>query len=667
MELVYLWVEEYKNIHQQGFNFSPQFKCDYNPDTNELTIDENDDYIDGFFAENINLTAIVGKNGSGKSSLLELISFLRFERIQKITNKKVVLIFKYRNELKIVCEQSLYHIFSCNIEVKNSTKFTIKKQDINIDSLFNLTIFTNGLYDFTMQSEDYYSLRTTHYYNYYNGEHIYFKEKVDDKSRFFELNVKYANLLKYDKDFFSFLGEQFIFNGMYLLIDTKRKLEIPLHYKEDFHEKYEGINYFYSAGYGIKNSYTLGEDKQEIDVNTRKTELIYKFLSHYFLKNYLHIVERFGEDFNENFLGSFLKLVQVAIEPYQSSNEKNLIDIYKNIIELTKKDYIELTKVIHLSFKDEIGLLDDYKMNTQELKYVTKYLLLVKILEKNFILKDYEKDTSNFFLVSDNTKIDTNILKKYGKKIQKNSLLHDLHNSNLIRWEFFKHNTNYNYRKLSTGEKQLLEFLVSFAYTIKKIDYEDKAIIFIEEVEISMHPQWQKQLLFLIFSIYKKLNLLNHENLKYHLVFTTHSPFLLSDIPKQNIIFLDTDKNGNCKVVDGLNEKKETFGANIHTLLSDSFFMEDGLMGEFAKSKINEIIEFHKIVEQKKHKECLKKIYKKRKDRFWNTQKIIGDDYLKQVIKNHLVEIEKILLGKDEAKAEEIKRTEAYLESLKNA
>jgi len=34
-----------------------------------------------------------------------------------------------------------------------------------------------------------------------------------------------------------------------------------------------------------------------------------------------------------------------------------------------------------------------------------------------------------------------------------------------------------------------------------------------------------------------------------------------------------------------------TFGANIHTLLSDAFFMEDGLMGKYAKSKINKAIE----------------------------------------------------------------------------
>ena len=76
----------------------------------------------------------------------------------------------------------------------------------------------------------------------------------------------------------------------------------------------------------------------------------------------------------------------------------------------------------------------------------------------------------------------------------------------------------------------------------------------------------------------------------YSIFITSHSPFLLSDIPRQNIIFLDTYENGNCKVVNGLKEKKQTFGANIHTLLTDSFFMEDGLMGEFAKSKIDRVI-----------------------------------------------------------------------------
>ena len=73
MELVYLWVEEYKNIIGQGFNFSPRFECSYDEKKEELTINENKDYV-SIFPKNINVTAIVGENGSGKSNLLEILS-----------------------------------------------------------------------------------------------------------------------------------------------------------------------------------------------------------------------------------------------------------------------------------------------------------------------------------------------------------------------------------------------------------------------------------------------------------------------------------------------------------------------------------------------------------------------------------------------------------------
>jgi len=92
VELVYLWVKGYKNIHKQGFKFSPRFNCAYDDVKNELTIDENDDYIPDFFGENISVTAIVGENGSGKSSLLNFI----------IEQNKSFAIFVFKSEHKFL-------------------------------------------------------------------------------------------------------------------------------------------------------------------------------------------------------------------------------------------------------------------------------------------------------------------------------------------------------------------------------------------------------------------------------------------------------------------------------------------------------------------------------------------------------------------------------------
>ncbi|MDQ7066853.1 MAG: hypothetical protein Q9M40_01980 [Sulfurimonas sp.] len=75
MELVYLWVEKYKNIKNEGFNFSPRFKCTYKDGNLEITDKKKtkEPYLKNFLVNNINVTAIVGENGSGKSSILELL------------------------------------------------------------------------------------------------------------------------------------------------------------------------------------------------------------------------------------------------------------------------------------------------------------------------------------------------------------------------------------------------------------------------------------------------------------------------------------------------------------------------------------------------------------------------------------------------------------------
>ena len=87
----------------------------------------------------------------------------------------------------------------------------------------------------------------------------------------------------------------------------------------------------------------------------------------------------------------------------------------------------------------------------------------------------------------------------------------------------------------------------------------------------------------------------------------------------------------------------KTFGANIHDLLINGFFMKQTL-GEFSLSQINEILEFHRKVFRYFHNkeiDNLKKDYSMVKDKFY----FICDNLkiMSNILKNHIEAIEEKL------------------------
>ena len=148
----------------------------------------------------------------------------------------------------------------------------------------------------------------------------------------------------------------------------------------------------------------------------------------------------------------------------------------------------------------------------------------------------------------------------------------------------------YDFRSLSTGEQRILRFFADVYYCAAELkeDYETNVFLF-DEVDLSWHPEWQRKMIYYIKDIFDSIDLENSER-SVNLIFTTHSPFILSDMPKNNVILLARNKDGNTVIVPNI---KDTFGANIHDLFNNNFFFGDCngfcTIGEFAKSKIEKI------------------------------------------------------------------------------
>lgn len=154
------------------------------------------------------------------------------------------------------------------------------------------------------------------------------------------------------------------------------------------------------------------------------------------------------------------------------------------------------------------------------------------------------------------------------------------------------------FETLSSGEKQQAFVVSSILYHLGNIEsvfrdnnknriaYSNVCII-LEEIELYFHPQFQKNLIKYILDGIKQMSFAHIKGIQ--LMIVTHSPFVLSDIPTSNILALE----------DGMQSKTElqTFGANIYDMLNTSFFLHNSTIGDFAQWLIGRIILILRVYE----------------------------------------------------------------------
>lgn len=186
--------------------------------------------------------------------------------------------------------------------------------------------------------------------------------------------------------------------------------------------------------------------------------------------------------------------------------------------------------------------------------------------------------------------------------------------------------------ELSSGEYYLVKYKFNIAHALAN---QETVWWYIDEPETSLHPEWCRNFLYLYFEAFNEYRrTMDDFDQRVTIVFATHSPFLLSDLSNDYVIYLEKQK-------DDFDDKFYTkeiktdispFMGNIGELITSNLFMESS-MGERAKNIVKGILENLKNQTDVPNEEELEK-YKK----LFNK---VGDELLRKLLLEKLERYEK--------------------------
>ena len=522
----------------------------------DLTRYENPNFIENFWGNNISLvSAIVGENGSGKTSLLKRISTYENEYPYNF------FIWEDNDELFITqiyySSWSLYHpkIYFNGTMVQNKGEILAATQSIYYSPILN--------YEFNNYRNKY----RTRFYN------------IDRAT----INLSLNSLLT-NGNLNNFISENLI-NELIFCEDF-----------QDFSKEYTFLNY------NVHFSTIL----ERFDAKMY-TWYDYKYNSHNDDMDYIDFesLDKSLEEEDKAYYEEFRRIESTLT--FDSTK-------FNNRYKLPFKFYIEFLLYLKYYYKNEINKILERDLDGKLDKTIELFFEKTRTFTEELDKDRFENIKNLYNLItqkSSNKHPHYVFSRKDALEIillqEKIAFSIDADTNKISGSKFFEpHPINV----LSSGEKALLNLFstiyASFSDSYLKlidqkidatkhsINYDQEIrniILYLDEADLGFHPQWKKKYIKIITDffpiIFKKIN--DFENLQ--IIFTTHDPLTLSDIPNENIIYLKKDDT-KTRILSEYEKPKKSFGANITDLLADSFFINDGLMGDFAKEKIQKVIDW---------------------------------------------------------------------------
>lgn len=630
--LQYLWVEKYKCIKDQEFNFTDRVTFHYDKKENRIScIKHNENYYDNFFGENIELTCIVGQNGAGKTTLMRIIAEIVKELFDNGGYSFIAIFYDGKK----------YYGYSHSSHIQES--FDIKYEPNELE-------FYNNW--FLVELESYKSIRCIHYSDIFTDAqvgYLWIGESISTASLLRDL---VGDEMTFRQRVTTYFEEEFI--RQIKLIGEYGKII------ETFHIRY--MPYVWVTPVISLDLFdewvnsVLGNDEE-----SPKKEKQISDIKTYYLSGSLGICGKRGF-YNRLAISIFFSIVHSLSE---------------NVIKCSKKQFKSIISIMNPSSIDRCW---DWVINILNNEFWSA--------EENTFLLPYRDGLRDFMrFIDEKVKLSPNAFQKkvgldeFGEftipiRNSMNNVECDLQiDIEAFYAEYRKVASSYDFLRfswgLSSGEMSLLNIFSRLYSKIQKhclsdgkeifflpergTDYKpvENVFLIMDEMENNLHPDWQRILIKAFLEFVK----VSFTGSNVHIIMATHSPIMLSDVPKQNVIYLMQDKISGKTCVDSKENHKETFSSNIFKLYNDAFFMKEGAIGAFAEEKLINLLYLITSDNVDDKKEEIKRQIE-----------FIGDPFLKQKFKakfmkhlsiqNQIAEHEKIIAELKKKAAETDKNDE---------
>ena len=501
MKLIALVIKQYDELFKnQIFNFSDEYKVNFDFETNELRIDKNPDYIENFYGESIyNISPIVGINGTGKTTILNIISSHSPYKYEQDPDNQYLSLFELGKQ-------------------EDRVRFNISSNNLFVDTDGN----QNRSFNYIL--EDNYELQKILYVNLLNKGGV---------------TIGYHTTLNQE-------GLAMFINS-YLWLKDRKIISSVLSCSLDI-EPYGLKDYTNSIPRGI-NGIGFFIYKSIHNIFYEEDEFIKKLLS-------------------ESIVSKCEKYLTEDVSDYENFGINLLLEMVK---ELDKNEVKDKTRKIRKEYVESIITIVNIFIEIRENGS------LVDSSSSSILLK-YANNNRSLF-----EKLNDKLLQYTKSKGSMRDLCYDL-NENFNNYNLIKETPNYH---MSTGEGNLIE-IFSQLYTYLSMHEESSGdiILLVDELETGMHLEWSRRLIKILINNLSEILKYEGKGRKIQLSFTTHSPYMLSDIKPGNVIMLEKNQET------GYSEGKvlqNTFAKNIQEIMKENLI--DNIYGDFALAKINSMIE----------------------------------------------------------------------------